>query len=663
MELIYLYIGNLNRCIDNQEIHFSNKFRVDYDNKTGELKISKNNRGSAPDGFYANNIVELKVLVGRNGSGKSTILDLLGLPEPENVFTFARDQKNDKEIDISWFAVYHLESDYFAIEGYCPKLIKQLDLFVEKVGRDSVKNHYSIGCSVDFNMGAIRDESICFLQYLKTPSHPNFNVNIEFGKYFYYHTYSPRHWFVNRNLSGVYSPSEPMITRVQLDESNYCRLWNYMWESLHNPDFKLMLNSNPSGLTMEINCQLIYTTQIGGEDGEEFCKKLYGKYESLAQDIFDDNILQLDDFEYPIYSKKQLFLLHFLERIILKHLEYANEQFPLDILYSPPSDKNERYIYRKNYLFKILEQLNEKTYLSGHVKQKIIDDEELRFHIKVCDLLELLEERYFTSYSNISVSLKDVSLKTIQDIMELFDTCCAEQYLEQEILNIKYRNLSAGELEFINLYASLFSIYDFQLHTDGDTCILLMDEPDSSFHPEWSRNFIKNLIDFLKTPAFSKYKFQIIMTTHSPIILSDILKDDIICLDYDMEKGKTVIKKSKFGFMSNINEIMTDTFFVDGVVGTFAEEIVDQLIRDINNLQKGIETIIWDDFRKQIVKLENRVELINEPFLKRQLQNKLLFIREQFANKLSDSDERKQKYKNLLKEIRKLENNDSSELP
>ena len=196
-----------------------------------------------------------------------------------------------------------------------------------------------------------------------------------------------------------------------------------------------------------------------------------------------------------------------------------------------------------------------------------------------------------------------------------------------------------------------------------DTCILLMDEPDSSFHPEWSRNFIKNLIDFLQIKGFLNYRFQIIMTTHSPIILSDILKDDIICLDYDMEEGKTVFKKSEFGFMSNINEIMIDTFFVKGVVGTFAEEIVDQLIRDINNLQKGIETIIWDDFRKQIVKLENRVELINEPFLKRQLQNKLLFIREQFANKLSDSDERKQKYKNLLKEIRKLENNDSSELP
>ena len=51
--------------------------------------------------------------------------------------------------------------------------------------------------------------------------------------------------------------------------------------------------------------------------------------------------------------------------------------------------------------------------------------------------------------------------------------------------------------------------------------------------------------------------------------------------DFETEE-KMVIKKSKFGFMSNINEIMTDTFFVKGVVGTFAEEIVDQLIRDIN---------------------------------------------------------------------------------
>lgn len=660
MELIYLYIGKLNRCIDNQEIHFSNKFEVDYNNRTRNIKISKKNRGSASDNFYANNIVGLKVLVGRNGSGKSTILDLLGLPEPESVFTFARNQKGDKKIDISWFAVYHLESDFFAIEGHCPKLIRQLDSFEKNEGRDSVKNHYSIGCRVDFNMGAIRDENICFLQDLKTPSYPNSNANTEFGKYFYYHTYSPRHWFVNRNLSGVYSPSEPMITRVQLDESNYCRLWKYMWESLHNDDFKLLLNSNPSGLVMEINCQLIYTTSIGGEEGEEFCKKLYGICEPLAQDITEINNLELE------YSNKQLFILHFLERIILKHLENANEQFPLGVLYCPGPDKNDRYSNRKKHLYRILEQLNGKTYLSGHVKQKIIDDEELMYHKKVCESLEYLDERYFTDYSQISISIKNVRSKTMRDhigeIMKLYDVCCVEQFLEQEVIKIKYHNLSAGELEFINLYASLFSIFDVN-HAYGDTCILLMDEPDSSFHPEWSRNFMKNLIDFLKTPGLSKYKFQIIMTTHSPIILSDVLKDDIICLDYDMKEEKTVIKKSKFGFMSNINEIMTDTFFVKGVVGTFAEEIVDQLICDINNLQKEIETIIRDDFRKQIVELDNKVELINEPFIKRQLQNKLLYIREQFANRLSDSDERKQKYKNLLKEIRKLENNDSSELP
>jgi energy-coupling factor transporter ATP-binding protein EcfA2 len=104
-ELIYLYIGNIGRDIKECGIEFSNRYKVFYNNVD-----------------YGKNINNLKLLVGRNGCGKSTILDLLGTI------------RDDREIEFpvlvtkncSWFALYHLYDNIFVIEGYNPNMILEV---------------------------------------------------------------------------------------------------------------------------------------------------------------------------------------------------------------------------------------------------------------------------------------------------------------------------------------------------------------------------------------------------------------------------------------------------------------------------------------------------------------------------------------------------------
>lgn len=62
---------------------------------------------------------------------------------------------------------------------------------------------------------------------------------------------------------------------------------------------------------------------------------------------------------------------------------------------------------------------------------------------------------------------------------------------------------------------------------DGKTIIILLDEPDLQLHPEWQQKFISLLLDLLYA-YFPKVKFQIILTTHSPILLSDIPRKNVI---------------------------------------------------------------------------------------------------------------------------------------
>ncbi len=119
-ELIYLYIGNIGRDIKECGIEFSNRYKVFYNKKRKTIYIEKKLENNNVD--YGKNINNLKLLVGRNGCGKSTILDLLGTI------------RDDREIEFpvlvtkncSWFALYHLYDNIFVIEGYNPNMILEV---------------------------------------------------------------------------------------------------------------------------------------------------------------------------------------------------------------------------------------------------------------------------------------------------------------------------------------------------------------------------------------------------------------------------------------------------------------------------------------------------------------------------------------------------------
>ena len=79
MELVYFWVRNY-KNIQNQGFNFSGKWEFSYkkteDGKDGILSY-KNLENPALDGFFSKNIVNVTGIVGRNGSGKSSILELI----------------------------------------------------------------------------------------------------------------------------------------------------------------------------------------------------------------------------------------------------------------------------------------------------------------------------------------------------------------------------------------------------------------------------------------------------------------------------------------------------------------------------------------------------------------------------------------------------------
>ena len=93
MKLIALVIKQYDELFQNQIFNFSDEYKVSFDFETNELKIDKN-----PDyieNFYGESIYNISPVVGINGTGKTTILNLIGtyLPDkyeqdPDNQYFF-----------------------------------------------------------------------------------------------------------------------------------------------------------------------------------------------------------------------------------------------------------------------------------------------------------------------------------------------------------------------------------------------------------------------------------------------------------------------------------------------------------------------------------------------------------------------------------------------
>ena len=139
--------------------------------------------------------------------------------------------------------------------------------------------------------------------------------------------------------------------------------------------------------------------------------------------------------------------------------------------------------------------------------------------------------------------------------------------------------LSSGEQSLLDLISRLYDalMTTPQKYKDNSKRLILLDEAEIGFHPEWQRRYIKMIIDFLQTMVVVKpgVDFQVMISTHSPVLLTDIPSCCVNYLEVD-ENGithnvnDTEIRET---FATNVFEQYKNSFFMkDGLVGEFACE-------------------------------------------------------------------------------------------
>lgn len=111
--------------------------------------------------------------------------------------------------------------------------------------------------------------------------------------------------------------------------------------------------------------------------------------------------------------------------------------------------------------------------------------------------------------------------------------------------------------------------------------LLLIDEGDAFLHLEWQRIYIHQLNQFLamERDKLGLESLQVVMSTHSPLLATDVPKQFICRLD-DSTHGKTPI-----AFAATLHALLNQSF-QSRTIGAFASHRINELI---NNLNEGIE--------------------------------------------------------------------------
>lgn len=211
--------------------------------------------------------------------------------------------------------------------------------------------------------------------------------------------------------------------------------------------------------------------------------------------------------------------------------------------------------------------------------------------------------------------------------------------------------LSSGETNLLSTFALLYCVFpmDYSKSKSNnykivnewkpgesqicDTLIILGDEVDLTLHPDWQTKYIDLLTAFLSKifPTECCPNIQLILSTHSPILLSDVPEQNAIFLKAaDNKKTKIDSDSSHATFGQNIHLLYEDGFFLKkGVMGQFAYKKIQQCFNDLKTLETDIINLRDSEKSENleyIMELEQQKSIVNaiaEPIIQKHLLHKI----------------------------------------
>ncbi|MCB2313468.1 AAA family ATPase [Clostridium tagluense] len=663
MELIYAYVEKFSDFIYEQEFTFTQRFKVNYDKSNKKLLIKEKNY---IENFFGEKIKNISLVIGKNGTGKSTLLDLLGMKMDDRNRSYSKFK--DK-----YFIVYHMKNNLFAVEGCGLDILEDMVDDLPLNDAFPITDPYSI--VVEKNTKGYK--YIGYMQYKygedKSMNDRIIYVNVR-------EEYNDRHSETSLRKEEDYTVFANRFHGNNIGLKEKYDFLSFLKENSKNANKNNVLSY---GEFLNTTAYLRIESNIYSYSNDEKSINLYvetpknrRRFKSVEEYKEENEAITEEQLQ-----KKQYFILRFLmdyiydsfnkgllgivknnsknntEKIEKEKIEIQNK---IDEYYK--GIKNTAcYKDQKEYLLKVIQAINNK------IEERIDLGDENKYYCAVEQFvngLDEIKEEYFNHKSiNIEIETEKSEKSHILNFLSIID-----KYKRDDKNNLandiktQFMNLSEGEIGFLDLFTKIRESLGMPCVMYGETIIFILDEPDKSFHPEWSRKFIPMLIERLNEFQEREVNYQIIISTHSPFMISDVPSDNIILLNSTINKDGinvfSVKNTSSIGqtFGANIHTILSREFFMDSTIGELAKSKINECIRFILNHKRNYKNQESKDTRKNYncknpvkekKEIKYMIDIIGEPIIKNKLE-KLYY--EAFPEEL-DVEEQINMYKHKVIEL------------
>lgn len=111
--------------------------------------------------------------------------------------------------------------------------------------------------------------------------------------------------------------------------------------------------------------------------------------------------------------------------------------------------------------------------------------------------------------------------------------------------------------------------------------LFLLDEPETHLNPDWRGNFITQLRRCFSTSQVNSGR-DMLITTHSPFLISDSKPDKVLVFEKEKSDGRVTIKNPEYNTLgASINLIACETFKKRETIGDHANQVLAELVSDL----------------------------------------------------------------------------------
>ena len=631
---IYMYVEDY-KGLKDFEITFDNNYEIKYNRDKDTLSINKKceSANNNIENFYSinktkGNIDSVNLLIGKNGSGKTNILEMLNMNYFEKK---KRKSYFDKlEIEINYMILYKSSKDdenFIFEEQYIAKKFTKRKEIEEIRIQEEIYESQDDGNYIE-NTGVLK---FSFKEKIMKAA-------MREAK------------FEQKNIGGLNKLTLYKLN-IGLENGSKGKIYNYLvnvnkGENFENSYLTLQIpNLYEAEKIKQIKDKII---DVNSNERIDDFIRLY----DINKNNLKDTILNT----YFNFIYSEIIWKNLRENSKTKKELKERKKELLKLL------NNESSVYRK---FEILLEEYENS-INNIIK---INKEKYRIIEKVADLIDNIVSK-IESENEMDIENKDEIIrkfkisckkenKEVLELLKEYDDFYIPKierdlidfgnslFKEVEFIKIEEEGLSDGEKVKLGYFSTLYSILNGEFK-NKKYVTLLFDEVETYLHPEWSRRFLYELIKELG--RYEDKKFKLIFATHSPFLIADVLAKDCIYLSKD-ENGKIIaeIKDDVKTFGANIIDLFKNTMFLESTFGKFATEKIKGVVDKIEKAEK------YSDIKHEVDFIINE---IGEKLISNKLKS---MIESKFENKDEEYYRKRiEEYQSKLEKLRNKENNKNS---